>query len=66
MSECPKCHGLGYREFQAGLIRLRCSVCHGTGKAAATVEPTAEPRRRGRPKGSKNVPKGIDFDGCVL
>lgn len=28
---CPKCEGRGYREFEAGLIRLPCLNCEGNG-----------------------------------
>ena len=59
--ECKSCQGLGYREYEAGLIRLRCHSCHGTGTIdgnpvrVAPIEIIEEPekvkikRKRGRP-----------------
>ena len=29
--ECRECMGLGYKEYQSGLIRLRCTRCNGEG-----------------------------------
>ena len=29
--KCPNCQGLGYLEYEAGLIRLRCTMCGGLG-----------------------------------
>jgi len=31
-ANCPDCEGLGYREYEAGLIRVACITCQGTGK----------------------------------
>ena len=31
MPTCPDCDGKGYKEFEHGLIRLRCDRCKGTG-----------------------------------
>lgn len=28
---CPKCGGMGYLEYEAGLIRLPCLNCEGNG-----------------------------------
>lgn len=28
--ECEQCHGLGYKEFESGLIRTPCKRCDGT------------------------------------
>lgn len=28
---CLDCDGLGYKEFEHGLIRLQCRTCKGTG-----------------------------------
>jgi len=47
MVKCSGCHGLGYREFEAGLIRLVCKDCEGMG---IIVEKPIEKRKRGRPK----------------
>jgi len=30
--KCPKCQGLKYLEYEAGLIRLPCQECKGTGE----------------------------------
>lgn len=30
--KCDACDGLGYREYEAGLIRLSCERCKGTGE----------------------------------
>ena len=30
MAICPECNGLGYKEFEHGLIRLQCKKCKGT------------------------------------
>ena len=32
MAKCPDCDGLRYREYEAGLIRLRCETCKGKGE----------------------------------
>ena len=29
--KCPECQGLGYREYESGLIRLPCWLCKGSG-----------------------------------
>lgn len=35
---CSQCKGLRYREYEAGLIRLPCRACHGTGsQEVATI-----------------------------
>ena len=31
--ECTECNGLGYKEYEHGLIRLTCARCGGTGEA---------------------------------
>ena len=31
MAICPDCDGLGYKEYEAGLIRRHCFRCKGTG-----------------------------------
>jgi len=31
ISKCPECQGLGYKEYEAGLIRMVCWACNGTG-----------------------------------
>uniref|UniRef100_A0A6M3IWY7 Uncharacterized protein n=1 Tax=viral metagenome TaxID=1070528 RepID=A0A6M3IWY7_9ZZZZ len=35
---CPNCKGLGFSEFEAGLIRLQCQGCHGTGTVDGKTE----------------------------
>ena len=30
--KCLNCGGQGYREFEGGLIRLRCGKCNGKGE----------------------------------
>lgn len=30
--DCPKCKGVGFEEFEAGLIQVGCSECKGTKK----------------------------------
>ena len=30
--KCEACSGLGYREYEAGLIQVGCEVCNGTGE----------------------------------
>jgi len=32
MRTCPDCDGVGFHEYEAGLIRLRCETCKGMGK----------------------------------
>lgn len=54
---CKQCNGLGYREYEAGLIRLRCRACNGSGQTAEFLLPSKEvllPSKGGRPK--KNIP----------
>ncbi len=57
---CNSCKGLGYLEFEAGLIRLWCKLCKGTGVIdgnpvrVVSIEPIEESevkvkRKRGRP-----------------
>jgi len=36
--KCETCQGLGYREYEHGLIRLRCPECKGTGEVGALLE----------------------------
>jgi hypothetical protein len=47
---CKQCNGLGYREYEAGLIRLRCRACNGSGQTSKVLLPS----KSGRPK--KNIP----------
>jgi len=47
---CKQCNGLGYREYEAGLIRLRCRACNGSGQTDEVLLPS----KGGRPK--KNIP----------
>ena len=30
--KCEACGGLGYREYEGGVLRLRCRPCNGTGE----------------------------------
>jgi len=30
--DCPKCKGVGFQEYEAGLIQVACSECKATGK----------------------------------
>jgi DnaJ-class molecular chaperone len=30
---CPDCDGKGFKEFNAGLLSVKCQHCEGTGKA---------------------------------
>lgn len=30
--DCPECEGKGFKEYQAGLIRIACLDCDATGK----------------------------------
>lgn len=30
--KCRVCHGEGYREYEAGLVRIPCRNCKGTGR----------------------------------
>jgi len=32
LKDCPKCKGVGFQEFEAGLIQVACSECKATGK----------------------------------
>ncbi len=40
--ECPECHGLGYKEYEHGLIRLHCKSCKGTGVDEPRIDRTSE------------------------
>lgn len=60
MGICLTCGGKGYLEFEAGLLRVRCQACKGTGhdSVSGTGEGNIELiRRRGRPVGSKKRAK---------
>lgn len=35
--DCPKCKGVGFQEFEAGLIQVECSECNGTGKVQQPI-----------------------------
>jgi hypothetical protein len=39
--KCARCDGLGYKEYEAGIIRLRCRDCGGTG-LAIEIQPEAQ------------------------
>lgn len=30
--KCETCKGLGFKEYEAGLIQVECEECHGTGE----------------------------------
>lgn len=30
--KCRVCHGVGYREYEGGLVQIPCRRCGGTGK----------------------------------
>ncbi len=32
MSECPDCYGIGFKEYDAGLVQIGCKKCEMTGK----------------------------------
>lgn len=36
--KCPECHGLKYKEYEHGLIRVPCQKCSGTGFVAKKVK----------------------------
>lgn len=48
MKQCPDCDGLGFHEYEAGLIRLRCETCKGTGKVQDAPVRTREDNGTGK------------------
>jgi len=52
--ECPDCKGLGYKEFEHGLIRLHCKSCKGRGviedNSRRVEKPESEPIKRKKVK----------------
>ena len=40
--DCPKCKGVGFEEFEAGLVQVACSECNATGKIPQEIPETPE------------------------
>lgn len=75
---CKQCNGLGYREYEAGLIRLRCRACNGSGQ----INEVLLPSKGGRPRkeiplerikalskegmGVKTIAKQLQREGCDI
>jgi len=64
--KCPECQGLGYGEYESGLIRLPCLVCNGTGEIpdvsdsrvesdnqSTGIEDTSKPKLKRKSKKTK-------------
>lgn len=56
--KCPACKGLGYLEFEHGLIRISCSYCKGTGEIRRELSEETEQKIKESMKGNENRKNG--------